>query len=141
LEYGKAHTFFWDMPVEDNGFLILNSPDKKRTAFLHASCSEWKNIFDFELFGRHAKLQVFGLGRSYGVEELRHYQMKPEMGPPDIKVESFPGEDNSWNLEFEAFLKEMDGEKTDIGTIEDAVRAVEIVYQTYAQSNLKWNFD
>jgi predicted dehydrogenase len=141
LEYGKAHTFFWDMPVEDNGFLILNSPDKKRTAFLHASCSEWKNIFDFELFGRHAKLQVFGLGRSYGVEELRHYQMKPEMGPPDIKIESFPGDDHSWNLEFDAFLKEIDGEKTDIGTIEDAVRAVEIVYQTYAQSNLKWNFD
>jgi len=138
LEYGKAHTFFWNMPVEDNGFLLLNSPDKKRTAFLHASCTEWKNLFDFEIFGSYAKIQVFGLGRSYGVEELRHFQMKPEMGPPEVKIESFPGEDNSWNLEFDAFLREMGGEKTDIGSIDDAVRSVEIVYEAYAKSNLNW---
>lgn len=134
LDCGRAKTFFWDMPVEDNGFMLLNSPDKKRSAFLHASCTEWKNIFDFEIFGRTAKLQIAGLGRSYGVEELRHYQMKPEMGPPDFHSESFPGEDLSWNHEFAAFLSERDGIKTDIGTIEDALRAVEIVYEVYEQS-------
>ena len=138
LEFGRAKTFFWNMPVEDNGFLYLTSPDKSRTAFLHASCTEWKNLFHFELFGRTAKIEIVGLGRSYGQEEFRYYQMKPEMGPPDLQVETFPGEDPSWKLEFQAFLNEIKGEKTDIGTAFDALRAVEIVHQTYVQSGLSW---
>ncbi|HRK02214.1 MAG TPA: Gfo/Idh/MocA family oxidoreductase [Oligoflexia bacterium] len=134
LQYGHAQTFFWDMPVEDNGFLILRSPDRKRSAFLHASCTEWKNLFDFEIFAKNAKIQIFGLGGSYGTEELRYYKMKPEMGPPDITVTPFPGADESWKLEFQAFLSEVDGRKTDIGRIEDAVRAIEIVFDVYRSS-------
>jgi len=136
LECGRVGTYFWDMPVEDNGFMLLKSRNGKSSAHLHASCTEWKNLFDFELFGRTAKVQIWGLGRSYGVEELRHYQMKPEMGPPDITTEQFPGEDRSWNLEWEAFLAEMNGQKTDIGTALDGLRAVEIVYDVYQQSKV-----
>lgn len=134
LSWGETRTFFWDMPVEDNGFLYLKSPDQQRSCFLHASCSEWKNLFDFEIFGRTAKLQIWGLGRSYGTEELRVYKMKPEMGPPEFQAESFPGEDLSWQLEYEAFLKEINGQRTDLGTIHDALRAVEIVHAAYRQS-------
>ena len=39
-----AHTYFWDMPVEDNAFLMLKSSSDK-VAWLHVSCTEWKNIF------------------------------------------------------------------------------------------------
>lgn len=134
LAWGETRTCFWDMPVEDNGFLYLRSPDRERSAFLHASCTEWKNTFDFEIFGKTAKLQVAGLGRSYGVEELRVYKMKPEMGPPEMQVEAFPGEDPSWQLEFNAFLAQIRGEKTDLGTIHDALRAVEIVHAAYGMS-------
>ena len=45
---GLAHTFFWDMEVEDNGFMILQN-EKNQVAFLHASCTEWKNLFSMEL--------------------------------------------------------------------------------------------
>ena len=38
---GFAHTYYWDMPVDDNGFMILKTPSKQ-VAFLHASCTEWK---------------------------------------------------------------------------------------------------
>src|SRR5208282_2849830 len=34
FQWGEVKTFFWDMPVEDNGFLYLKSPDQKRSAFL-----------------------------------------------------------------------------------------------------------
>ena len=48
---GHAATFFWDMPVEDNGFLQLTT-EGGQVAWLHASCTEWKNLFSFEVFGR-----------------------------------------------------------------------------------------
>jgi len=131
LAWGKVKTFFWNMPVEDNGFLFLESPDGKRNAFLHASCTEWKNLFDFEVFYKNVKAQVWGLGRSYGQEELRVYRMKPEMGPPDLDVYPFPNEDTSWALEFKAFRDEQRGIKTPLATAVDALKAVEIVHKAY----------
>ena len=58
---GFAHTYFWDMPVEDNGFMLLKTA-ARQVAFMHASCTEWKNTFSWELVGRDGKLQVDGLG-------------------------------------------------------------------------------
>jgi len=135
LQWGLAKTFFWDMPVEDNGFLLLRSDDGARNAFLHASCTEWKNLFDFEVFGRTGKLEVWGLGRIYGREELRFYRMKPEMGPPEFVQEQFPEEDKTWQAEFNAFVSEIGGVPTDLGTLNDALRSLEIVYEAYAQSD------
>ena len=39
---------------------------REKAGFLHASCTEWKNLFDFEIFLHNAKVQISGLGRSYG---------------------------------------------------------------------------
>ena len=138
LKWGDVQTFFWDMPVEDNGFLLLESPGGERKAFLHASCTEWKNLFDFEIFLRNAKVQISGLGRSYGTEELRVYKMKPEMGPPDLETTAFAGEDTSWKAEYEAFLERVAGRPSHIGTAHDALRAVEVVYGAYRQSRVSW---
>ena len=66
---GFAHTYFWEIPVDDNAFLLLKTKEKK-VAFLHASWTEWKNTFSFEIYGRGGKLQVDGLGGSYGAERL-----------------------------------------------------------------------
>src|SRR5579883_1880162 len=79
---GSAHTFYWNMPVDDNGFLLLKTP-KKQVAFLHASCTEWKNLFSFEIYGRTGKIDIQGLGGSYGTERITFYKMRPEMGPPE----------------------------------------------------------
>jgi predicted dehydrogenase len=48
---GHATTSFWDMEVDDNAFLSLRTA-VGQTAWLHASCTEWKNLFSFEIFGR-----------------------------------------------------------------------------------------
>ena len=92
---GFAHTYFWDMPVDDNAFLLLKT-SKKQVAFLHASCTEWKNTFSFEIYGRNGKLHIDGLGGSYGVERLAHYAMLKEMGPPETTIWEYPMADNSW---------------------------------------------
>jgi predicted dehydrogenase len=77
---GHATTYFWKMPVDDNSFLSLRNA-AGNTAWLHVSCSEWKNLFSLEIYGRDAKLHWEGLGGSYGLERLTHYKMLPQMGP------------------------------------------------------------
>lgn len=101
---GFVNTYFWNMPVEDNVFLSLRTK-RGQMAWLHASCTEWKNLFSFEIYGRHGKLHVEGLGGSYGTERLTYYRMLPEMGPPETTTWEYPGEDRSWHREFEAFAK------------------------------------
>jgi predicted dehydrogenase len=135
---GHATTYFWDMPVDDNAFLSLQTA-KGQTAWLHVSCTEWKNLFSFEIYGRDAKLHIEGLGGSYGVEKLYHCQMKPEMGPPDTKLYEFPGPDESWRIEMTEFEKDVQlKRKPDAGLAEAraALQIVETIYQKSGMSNL-----
>src|SRR5262249_2540062 len=89
---GHLAPSFWHMSVEDKGFLSLR-PAAGQTAWLHASCTEWKNLFSFEIYGRCGKLHAEGLGGSYGVERLAYYRMLPQMGPPATTIWEYPGED------------------------------------------------
>jgi predicted dehydrogenase len=130
---GFAHTYFWNMPVEDNGFLLLRTA-AHQTAFLHASCCEWKNTFSFEIFGRMGKLEISGLGGSYGLERLTHYQMLPEMGPPETTSWEYPRGDRSWELEFRDFLEDIRLQRTPAPGLRDAQRALEVVEEVYRQS-------
>ncbi len=130
---GFAHTYFWDMPVDDNGFLLLKTA-KKQVAFLHASCTEWKNTFSFELYGKTGKLHIEGLGGSYGVERLTHYQMLPEMGPPPTTVWEYPMADDSWAVEFAEFLEDIRLNRPPAAGLADAHAALTIVEQVYRVS-------
>jgi predicted dehydrogenase len=133
---GHAETYFWKMPVDDNAFLSLRTA-KNQTAWLHVSCTEWKNLFSFEIYGRHTKLAIEGLGGSYGVEKLFHYQMKPEMGIPDTKVYEFPGADESWKIEMTKFEEDIQSKlKPDAGLAE-ARAALQIVETIYEKSGFK----
>ena len=130
---GFAHTYYWNMPVDDNAFLLLRTPDDK-AAFLHASCSEWKNTFSFELYGRAGKLQVDGLGGSYGTERLTWYRMLPQMGPPETTIWEYPMADDSWDYEMAQFLEDIRlDRKPDVGLVE-AIAVLEIVDTVYRKS-------
>ncbi len=130
---GHAATYFWDMPVEDNGFMFLQTA-RGQAAWLHASCTEWKNLFCFEIFGRHGKLQIDGLGGSYGVERLSFYRMLPQMGPPETTIWEYPGEDQSWRLEYAHFAECIRTGGEPCGGLEDALAALEAVQHVYDQS-------
>jgi len=127
----ELRTFFWNAEVEDNVFLTL-STSEGRIAWLHATWTEWKNTFSFEIFGRDAKFHIEGLGGSYGVEKLSYYKMKPQMGPPDTTIWEYPGEDHSWRLELEAFVGAIEAGQTPPVTLRDAHAALTVVYQVYA---------
>ena len=57
------------MSVGDNAFLSLRT-GADQTSWLHASCTEWKHLFSMEICGRDGKLDIQGLGGSYGVERI-----------------------------------------------------------------------
>jgi predicted dehydrogenase len=130
---GFAHTYFWDMPVEDNGFMLLKTATKQ-VAFLHVSCTEWKNTFSWELYGRDGKLQVDGLGGSYGVERLTWYKNLPDMGPPETKIWEYPMADNSWETEMAEFLQDIRNEREPAAGLHDAIAALTVVAKIYAES-------
>jgi predicted dehydrogenase len=130
---GFAATYFWNMPVDDNAFLTLRTTGG-HCAFLHASCTEWKNLFSFEVYGREGKLDVSGLGGSYGLERLTWYKMLPEMGPPDTTCWEYPRGDQSWALEFAAFVEDIRlGREPEPGLTE-AREALEVVEAIYSRS-------
>lgn len=132
---GFAHTYYWDMPVDDNGFLLLRTP-KNQTAFLHASCTEWKNTFSFEIYGRVGKLDITGLGGSYGVERLAFYKMLPEMGPPETTIWEYPMADDSWTVEWSDFMQDIEAGQQSSPGINDAIEALKVVEKVYALSGM-----
>jgi predicted dehydrogenase len=130
---GFAHTYFWDMPVEDNGFLILRTA-AEQVAFLHASCTEWKNLFSMEIYGRQGKIEVTGLGGSYGVERLAFYRMLPQMGPPETTMWEYPMADDSWSVEFYEFEQDIRLKRDPAASLRDAYEALRIIENVYESS-------
>jgi predicted dehydrogenase len=130
---GFAHTYYWDMPVDDNGFMLLKT-EKKQTAFLHASCTEWKNLFSMEIYGRDGKLDLSGLGGSYGVEKLTWYKMLPEMGPPETTSWEYPMGDDSWAIEIAEFYDDIRLNRTPAAGLSDAYAALKIIEKIYKGS-------
>jgi predicted dehydrogenase len=135
---GFAATYFWDMPVDDNGFLLLKTASKQ-VAFLHASCTEWKNTFSFEIYGRDGKLDINGLGGSYGTERLTFYKMLPAMGPPETTSWEYPMADNSWEVEFEEFLEDIRLKRQPSAGLRDAIEALTIIEKIYRISGYDYH--
>jgi predicted dehydrogenase len=130
---GHVQTYFWEMPVDDNAFLSLRTA-ADQTAWLHVSCTEWKNLFSFEIYGRDGKLDIQGLGGSYGVERLAFYRMLPEFGPPETTIWEYPGADKSWQLELNQFERSIQSGKAGGPALRDARAALDIVESMYQRA-------
>jgi len=130
---GFAHTYYWDMPVDDNSFLLLKT-EKQQVAFLHASCTEWKNLFSMEIYGRNAKLEISGLGGSYGLERLTYYKMLPEMGPPETTSWEYPMGDDSWAVEMAEFYEDIRLDRHPAAGLKDAYEVLKVIEKVYRES-------
>jgi predicted dehydrogenase len=130
---GVAATHFWKMPVDDNAFMTLTT-ESGRHAFLHVSCTEWKNLFSLEIYGHDGKIAIDGLGGSYGLERLTHYRMLPAMGPPETTVYEYPEGDGSWARELDEFLDDIRLEREPSAGLDAARAALSVVEEIYAQS-------
>ena len=128
---GEVLTCYWPGDANDNAFLTLRTEDAK-IAFLHASYTEWKNLFSFEVFGRKGKIEVSGLGAtyyggSYGTEKLTLYKMKPEMGPPETTSWEYPMADDSLEWELREFVKDIEENRTPRPGLAEAIEVMRVV--------------
>ena len=118
------------MPVDDNAFLCCapHRPGRLAARELY----EWKNLFSLEIYGRTGKLQIDGLGGSYGVERLAFYKMLPKMGPPETTIWEYPRGDRSWAIEWAEFLDDIRSAQTPSAGLAEARAALSVVETIYA---------
>jgi predicted dehydrogenase len=109
-------TFFWNAEVEDNAFLTL-STSEGRIAWLHATWTEWKNLFSLEIYGREGKLAIS--------------RMLPGMGPPETARWEYPFADRSWEAETAEFIAAIREGRRPIGDAAEAVSSMSVIERVY----------
>ena len=102
-----------------------------RTAWLHATWTEWKNLFSLEIYGRNGKIEINGIGGSYGVESLTFYHMLPEMGPPETTRWEYPFADHSRKTEIAEFIAAIHEGRRPIGDAAEAVGSMSVIERVY----------
>lgn len=142
--FGYTSTQFWrpgggspsilSACVEDNAFGLFRTA-KGQVASLHASWTQWKNVFSFEVFGREGYLIADGLGGSYGPERLVWGRRRPESGPPDEERFEFAGPDVSWQAEWEEFVAAIREHREPLGNGYDGWQAMRMVSAIYESNH------
>lgn len=127
-------TSFWPVRVEDNAFMLLRN--KTGLAEIHASWTEWKNRFIFEIYGNKGYLKINGLGGSYGTETLNYGVRLPGQAPKEKRWE-FRGEDVSWKHEWLNFRQAVLGKRELIGSGEDGLAVLHLIEKIYKLNGKK----
>ncbi len=123
--------YFWNIKLDDNCFLILKN-NKNNTAFLHCSSTEWKNKFLFEVFCKYGKIEINGLGKSYGIEKLTVYKMSRNMGIPKKKQYKFDNSSQlSWKTEINLFYRSLHLKKNLLPSLSDVYSNLKIINKVY----------
>ena len=87
-----------------------------------------------EIYGKKGKLDVAGLGGSYGLEKVTWYKMLPQMGPPETTSWEYPMADNSWELELSEFYDDIRLNRQPAAILNDAYEALKIIGKIYERS-------
>ena len=130
---------FWHAEdIEDNGFALFKTNENVISS-MHVSCTQWKNLFSFELNGSKGHLRAEGLGGSYGKERLAIGIGAGKGKPPFETIVEFSSEDISWQQEWAEFISSILSERLPIGSGEDAfnaLRAIDAVYESSARKEV-----
>lgn len=130
---GVVATWFWNLgPLEDNGFALLRTPEG-RTAALHTSWTQWRNLFRLELLGTDGLLTVEGLGGSYGPERLVHARRNLQGGPPLETTLEVIRPEAAWEREWHEFRSAALDGREPLGSARDghqAARLLDAIYRS-----------
>ena len=124
--------YFWKTNLDDNCFISLKN-NKNNFSFLHSSSTEWKNKFIFEIFCKKGKIEIFGLGKSYGKEKLILYKMSKNMGIPKKKEYKFTNaaSNRSWTTEINDFYDSIVKSKPCYPNLNDVYNNLKIIDKIY----------
>lgn len=127
---GCTSTLHWPIsPLEENGFALCQTAGGA-VASIHASLTQWINLFSFEVYGTGGSLTVEGLGGSYGVEKLVTSTHDPT-GPFAQHTTEYRGADRSWHEEWREFTRAVAERSEPLGSGRDGLRALEVVHAAY----------
>jgi predicted dehydrogenase len=118
--------------LEDNAFVLLRNANGT-VASLHASLTQWKNLFSFEFFGDRGYATVEGLGGSYGNERLTVGKII-HTGPFVSECTEFRGANISWSEEWKEFRSAIAEKRRPLGDGLDALEAMRLVFAAYEAS-------
>ena len=121
--------YFKEQKLDDNGMAIFRTASGAM-ASLHASLTQWKNLFHFEVFGEDGYVIVEGLGASYGNERLITGKRDFD-GPFRDDVTEFRGGDISWKEEWKEFVGAVEGRREPMGNGRDGLAAMRVALAAY----------
>jgi predicted dehydrogenase len=134
-------TAYWDIKVEDNAFIIMES-ENKIIASMHSSATQWKHKFLLEMCFEEGYINLDGIlsgTRSYAPEKLvvgrREFEdITFAMGKPKENITWFENDD-SWEMEVDEFINAVKGNGEILqGTINDAFETLSLVENIYNSS-------
>jgi predicted dehydrogenase len=135
---GMVTTAYWDVPMEDNAFVLLRN-DRGQIAQLHSSATQWKHTFRLEIGLERGYLVASGLlskSGSYGRENLVVGRRATEgermaAGNPREEI-TYYDDDPSWQIQVNNLVDCVlnDRPVTD-STSADALRAMGIIDRVY----------
>ena len=128
--FGFLQTGFWNVaPLEDNVFALLRT-EKEKVASIHASWTQWRNLFSFEIFAQDGYIVLEGLGGSYGTERAT-LGKRVFLKPFREEVIEFRGEDRSWHEEWREFANAIKENREPLGNGYDGVEVLKLAYAIY----------
>lgn len=130
--FGITKSMFWGMKVDDNAFIILETASGK-VAQVHASWTQWKNKFTFEIYGTKGAIEIEGLGGSYGTETIRIYKRLKAGEVPLVKEKKYKAQDNSWKKEWLDFLTSVDKKIQPMSSHKESLEVMKIIDKIYNQ--------
>lgn len=135
---GMRETALFDIPVEDNAFVLLRTK-LGQVAQLHSSATSWKHMFRLEIGCEKGYATISGLlskTGSYGRETLV-VGRRPALGERGAvgnprEETTYYDSDPSWDLEVSHFVEcILSGRRVEKGTSTDALRVMEIIDELY----------
>lgn len=124
-----ANRYFTLQPLEDNGMALFRA-SSGAIAMLHASLTQWKNLFSFEIFGQDGYARVEGLGSSYGTEQLVTGK-RDFTAPFSETLTEYRGSDASWQEEWKEFVTAIQENREPLGNGEDGLEAMKMAVAAY----------
>lgn len=129
----EAPRYFWPFEgSEDNCFCTMRTASNQ-FAHLHISWTQWRNIFEFEIFGRDGFLRLEGRDGHYGSQRLVYARRDRAHGRPSEEVFEF-NSGRCWELEWQAFVQAICSGVKFSGDGWDGLRAQQIIATAYESS-------
>jgi predicted dehydrogenase len=103
----ETQCYFWGFrEVEDNCFCLFETASG-RLAQVHTSWTQWKNLFEVEIFGHDGYLRLEGRDGHYGPQRLTWAQRQPSHGRPVEEIFTFEEAESAWAREWCEFMRLM----------------------------------